>query len=123
MDDNERTIIEAGEQGVERARTYSRQPRFKGSVDSIFGALQRWVKLAEDLAQEVFLKIYKARKSYQPLARFETWLHRIVYNVVVNAAHSRKRRQSYSLEALREKGWEEGEGQARADNDPARVYA
>ena len=49
MSNEEQAIIEAGEEAVERARTYSRQPRFKGQVDSIFGALQRWVKLAEDL--------------------------------------------------------------------------
>ena len=40
---------DAAAEDIERARTYSRQPRFKGQVDSIFGALQRWVKLAEDL--------------------------------------------------------------------------
>ena len=55
--------------------------------------------LAEDLAQEVFLKIYRARKRYKPLARFETWLHRIVSNVVINAAQSRRRRRTVSLDA------------------------
>ena len=56
--------------------------------------------LAEDLSQEVFLKIYQARKRYKPLARFETWLHRIVYNVVVNEAHNRRRRRAVSLDAF-----------------------
>lgn len=55
--------------------------------------------LAEDLAQDVFLKIYQARKRYQPLARFETWLYRIVYNVVVNEAQGRQRRRALSLDA------------------------
>jgi len=60
--------------------------------------------LAEDLAQEVFLKIYKARQRYKPLAKFETWLHRIVFNVVVNESQSRKRRKCISLDTLKEKG-------------------
>jgi len=62
---------------------------------------------AEDLAQEVFLRIYRARAGYKPLARFETWLGRIIYNVVVNAAQSRKRSKTQSLDAMKAKGWQE----------------
>ena len=40
---------------------------------------------AEDLAQEVFLRVYRARKSYQPKAKFSTWLFRIATNVALNA--------------------------------------
>ena len=40
---------------------------------------------AEDLAQEVFLRMYRARKSYQPRAKFSTWLFRIATNVALNA--------------------------------------
>lgn len=36
---------------------------------------------AEDLAQEVFLRIYRARAGYQPTAKFSTWLHTIANNV------------------------------------------
>jgi RNA polymerase sigma-70 factor (ECF subfamily) len=73
---------------------------------------------AEDLAQEVFLKIYQARNRYKPLAKFQTWLHRIVYNVVINASQSQKKRRAYSLESLKEKGWEEGGNHDRGDHDP-----
>src|SRR5262245_30172527 len=47
---------------------------------------------AEDLAQEVFLRLYRARKNYQPRARFNTWLFHIAQNAVRNALRSRQRR-------------------------------
>jgi RNA polymerase sigma-70 factor (ECF subfamily) len=46
---------------------------------------------AEDLAQEVFLRVYRSRKRYQPRARFGTWLFHITQNVARNALRSRKR--------------------------------
>lgn len=49
-------------------------------------------ELAEDLTQEVFLKVYQARESYQPTAKFSTWLFRIVHNTALNALRTRKRR-------------------------------
>jgi RNA polymerase sigma-70 factor, ECF subfamily len=36
---------------------------------------------AEDLAQEVFLRVYRARATYQPVAKFTTWIHTIANNV------------------------------------------
>jgi RNA polymerase sigma-70 factor (ECF subfamily) len=46
---------------------------------------------AEDLAQEVFLRLYRSRKRYQPRARFSTWLFHISQNVARNAIRTRKR--------------------------------
>jgi len=40
--------------------------------------------LAEDLTQETFIRVYKARKSYQPTAKFTTWLYHIVKNLCLN---------------------------------------
>ena len=37
--------------------------------------------IAEDLAQEVFLRVYRARASYKPTAKFTTWIHTIANNV------------------------------------------
>jgi RNA polymerase sigma-70 factor (ECF subfamily) len=36
---------------------------------------------AEDLAQEVFLRVYRARASYRPTAKFTTWIHTIANNI------------------------------------------
>lgn len=38
----------------------------------------------DDLTQEVFLRVVRARDRYEPRARFTTWLFRIVYNLAVN---------------------------------------
>ncbi len=52
---------------------------------------------AEDLAQEAFLRVYRARKSYVPGAKFSTWLFTIVNNVASNALRTRFRRREVSL--------------------------
>jgi RNA polymerase sigma-70 factor, ECF subfamily len=41
---------------------------------------------AEDLAQEVFLRVYRSRETYEPSAKFSTWLYRIATNLAVNHA-------------------------------------
>jgi len=48
---------------------------------------------AEDLAQEVFLRIYRARHTYKPTAKFSTWMFRITANVSLNALRSRANRK------------------------------
>ncbi len=48
---------------------------------------------AEDLAQEVFLRIYRARKKYAPSAKFTTWLFRIAMNLALNALRDGRFRQ------------------------------
>lgn len=46
---------------------------------------------AEDLTQEVFLRLFRARKSWEPRAKFATWLFHITQNVVRNALRARRR--------------------------------
>jgi RNA polymerase sigma-70 factor (ECF subfamily) len=41
---------------------------------------------AEDLAQEVFLRVYRSRANYEASAKFTTWLYRIATNLAVNHA-------------------------------------
>jgi RNA polymerase sigma-70 factor (ECF subfamily) len=53
---------------------------------------------AEDLAQDVFLRVYRARKNYTPKAKFSTWLYTIANNVASNALRSRSRRREVHLE-------------------------
>ena len=40
---------------------------------------------AEDLAQEVFIRVYRAREEYVPTAKFTTWLFRIATNLALNS--------------------------------------
>ncbi|TWT55193.1 ECF RNA polymerase sigma-E factor [Rubripirellula amarantea] len=52
--------------------------------------------LAEDLAQETFLRVFRARKSYEAGAKFSTWLFTIAGNVARNSARSLGRRKEVS---------------------------
>jgi RNA polymerase sigma-70 factor (ECF subfamily) len=55
--------------------------------------------LAEDLAQEVFLRVYRARKRYEAGAKFSTWLFTIANRVASNALRSQSRRPEVNLDA------------------------
>jgi RNA polymerase sigma-70 factor (ECF subfamily) len=69
----------------------------------IFGRFYRSLsdrEEAEDLAQEVFLRLYRSRKRYQPRARFGTWLFHVAQNVARNALRSRRRHPCVRLSPL-----------------------
>jgi RNA polymerase sigma-70 factor (ECF subfamily) len=48
---------------------------------------------AEDLAQEVFLRVYRARQEYAPSAKFTTWMFRIATNLALNSVRDNRHRQ------------------------------
>jgi RNA polymerase sigma-70 factor (ECF subfamily) len=75
---------------------------------------------AEDLAQEVFLRIYRARLTYKPTAKFSTWMFRITANVSLNALRSRaNRRDDVSIDQM----GDSGDGpRGIADHDSAMPY-
>ena len=52
---------------------------------------------AEDLAQEVFLRVYRARERYIPTAKFSTWLYTITHNVASNSIRKSSRRKEVNL--------------------------
>lgn len=54
--------------------------------------------VAEELAQEVFLRVYRARSSYRADAKFSTWLYRIATNLAVN--HARDTRHERSAQTI-----------------------
>ncbi|MCC6419131.1 MAG: sigma-70 family RNA polymerase sigma factor [Gemmataceae bacterium] len=69
----------------------------------VFGRFVRWLgdrQEAEDLAQDVFLRLYRSRQRYEPRAKFATWLFHISRNVARNALRSRRRRPCVRLSAL-----------------------
>lgn len=53
--------------------------------------------LAEDLTQDVFLRVYRARKRYVPGAKFSTWLFTIAGNVASNALRTLARRREVNI--------------------------
>jgi RNA polymerase sigma-70 factor (ECF subfamily) len=52
---------------------------------------------AEDLTQEVFLRIYRARKGYRPRAKFSTWLFTIANNLAMNHLRGKGRNPTVAL--------------------------
>ena len=68
---------------------------------------------ADDAAQEVFLKLYRARHKYTPKAKFSTWLYRITVNHCLNEIRSRKT-QPASLDPIDDMT-EQGENRAPDD--------
>jgi RNA polymerase sigma-70 factor, ECF subfamily len=58
--------------------------RYQGRLVGIFFHMVGRREEAEDLCQEVFLRIYRARKGYRPRARFSTWLFTIANNLALN---------------------------------------
>jgi RNA polymerase sigma-70 factor (ECF subfamily) len=59
--------------------------------------------IAEELAQEVFLRVYRARTSYEPTAKFTTWLYRITTHLALNSLRDRKgEKRHQSLDAAAE---------------------
>jgi RNA polymerase sigma-70 factor (ECF subfamily) len=73
--------------------------RYQGRLITVLEHLVHRRDAAEDLAQEVFLRVYRARKSYVPGAKFSTWLFTIANNVASNALRSRSRRKEVNVVA------------------------
>ncbi len=72
--------------------------RFQHRLVAIMHHLVGHADEAEDLAQEVFLRVYRTRKSYTPKAKFSTWLFTIANNLALNALRDRQRRPATTLE-------------------------
>lgn len=67
----------------------------------VFALLTRFMGSApnrEDLVQDVFLRVFKARDRYQPTARFSTWLYRITFNLAANDRSRASNRPHLSLD-------------------------
>ncbi len=58
--------------------------------------------VAEDLAQEVFLRVYRSRESYEASAKFTTWLYRIATNLAVNHARDTRHERPENQQSLDE---------------------
>ena len=64
--------------------------RYRRPLVGYFSRMLRDPAMAEDLAQETFLRIYQARERYEPDAKFTTWLYRIATNLALNALRDQK---------------------------------
>lgn len=69
------------------------QHRLVGVLTHLIGRVDE----AEDLTQDVFLRIYRARKGYKPKAKFSTWLFTIANNLAMNHLRSRGRNPAIAM--------------------------
>jgi len=63
-------------------------------VNHLYRLVHNWA-IAEELAQDVFLRVYRSRAKYQPGAKFATWLFRITTNVALNWRRDTRRETSH----------------------------
>ena len=76
--------------------------------------------VAEDLAQEVFLRVYRARNDYAPSAKFTTWMFRIATNLALNSVRdNRHRRMEISVDQTVETGEDEVQALELPDRAPS----
>jgi RNA polymerase sigma-70 factor (ECF subfamily) len=73
---------------------------------------------AEELAQEVFLRVYRSRTGYEPSAKFTTWLYRIATNLAVNHARDTRHERPENTVRLDEQDEETGTTPDLADETP-----
>jgi RNA polymerase sigma-70 factor (ECF subfamily) len=77
--------------------------RYQNRVLSVLYNALGHMQEAEDLTQDVFLRVYRARHGYQPTAKFSTWIFTITNNLAMNARRSRKTRRTVAIQG-RESG-------------------
>jgi RNA polymerase sigma-70 factor (ECF subfamily) len=66
--------------------------RYRSPLINFLYRMVRNREQAEDLAQEVFLRVYRARADYVPSAKFTTWMFRIATNLALNSVRDSKYR-------------------------------
>jgi len=74
--------------------------------------------VAEELAQEVFLRVYRSRESYRAEAKFTTWLYRIATNLAVNHARDTRHERAVQNVYLDSPDEETGTTPDVADDEP-----
>jgi RNA polymerase sigma-70 factor (ECF subfamily) len=72
--------------------------RYSGQVYALLTRFLGPVAAREDLLQEVFLRVIRARERYEPSARFSTWLYRIAFNLCLNESERAANRPAPALE-------------------------
>ena len=93
--------------GDETAFAYLVQ-KYRRPMVSFMYRMARNAAAAEDLAQEVFLRVYRSRESYEASAKFTTWLYRIATNLAVNHARDTRHERAENRASLDEPDEETG---------------
>jgi len=81
--------------------------RHRGPVVHFLYRMVQNQAVSEELAQEVFLRVYRSRSTYEPTAKFTTWLFRIATHVALNSIRDGKKEKGHeSLDVETSEGME-----------------
>ena len=92
--------VRADEEGAFEELVDRYQHRLVGIMHHVVGNKEE----AEDLAQEVFLRVYRARKKYRPRSKFSTWVFTIANNLALNSLRAKQRRPVVPLLSPQDSG-------------------
>jgi RNA polymerase sigma-70 factor, ECF subfamily len=104
--------------GDEEAFNYLAQKYHRAMIHFLFRMVHNQA-VAEELAQEVFLRVYRSRESYRAEAKFTTWLYRIATNLAVNHARDTRHERSAQTVYLDAPDEESGTTPDVADDEPS----
>jgi RNA polymerase sigma-70 factor (ECF subfamily) len=90
--------------------------KYRRPLVSFMYRMARNTAAAEDLAQEVFLRVYRSRQTYEASAKFTTWLYRIATNLAVNHARDTRKERPEVTISLDEQDEETGTTMDVADS-------
>ncbi len=78
--------------------------KYRSPVANFIYRMVQNSSVAEELAQDVFLRVYRARIKYQPSAKFTTWLFRIATHIALNALRDSRNERLESLDSFENSG-------------------
>jgi len=104
-------LVGRGDEPAFRELVMRHQDRVVGTVAKMLGDADE----AHDIAQQVFLRVWRHARTYRPGAKFTTWLLTITRNLVFNETRRRARRREVSADDQ-----EEGHRQREIEDDPRR---
>lgn len=78
--------------------------RYKDSIHNLAVKMLGDTQDAEDIAQQVFIRVWQSAERYEIRSKFTTWLYTIARNLIHNESRRRRRHPARSLDAQREDG-------------------
>ncbi|MGA9069669.1 MAG: sigma-70 family RNA polymerase sigma factor [Terracidiphilus sp.] len=116
--DSDAAVMMRAAAGDEAAFNYLAEKYHRPIIHFLFRMVHNEA-IAEELAQEVFLRVYRSRASYRAEAKFSTWLYRIATNLAVNHARDTKNERAVQSVYLDAPDEETGAKPDVADGGPS----